>query len=348
MARDAAPAQPEAKQEDMTFFLASTPYEENGPRLAPTTAGSNRAPPTIPSTTGPVGEPALPPSRPTSNTNPLSPRVGTTSGPTSRRGVSSSAGGRTSYQSEASPPPTPASRTHVPNIISSAFLRPMSSKRAQQDQDAQRPMSPPLPIARPSVESTRRSHRHRNSNASIVTVEGQQRPLVDPDAPPLPTSRGTATTTRETRTDTDRVGSMESGAALVPRTPAPLQIGTQTRSSSLQPQASPRSPRSLRPSWGRHSRGRNEHSTTREGHTKLSSVPPSPAYTTEKTPVNYDRANLGKNYEYYNGNSIFFLKGRLINTRQRPLNLLTALLAILPAILFFIFSYVIRAECHDH
>jgi palmitoyltransferase ZDHHC9/14/18 len=49
-------------------------------------------------------------------------------------------------------------------------------------------------------------------------------------------------------------------------------------------------------------------------------------------------SHAGRNYEYFNGNAVFFLRGRLINTRQRPLNVFTALLAIIPAALFFGFS----------
>lgn len=78
----------------------------------------------------------------------------------------------------------------------------------------------------------------------------------------------------------------------------------------------------------------------REGHTKLASSPPSPAYTAEKELATYKPADLGRNYEYYNGNAVFFLNGRLINSRQKPLNILTAFLAILPAVLFFVFSWV--------
>ena len=350
MIPNAARTQSAADQDqNMTFLLAPTPHEENPLAAAAAAQTSNTL--AIPSTTGPVGEAGLPPARPSSSHHPHHSRAGTSTGPPSRRGLPGlSATGRNNYQTDPSPPPTATSRsTHVPNIISSAFLRPNSSKRTSQDQ---RPISPPgqqFPIARPSIESGRRSHRHRNSNASIVTVDGQQRPLVDPDAPPMPTSRGTGTTAAATVTqaDANRMGSMESGATLLPLKharlppPEPLQVpGTQTRSSSLQAQKSPKSNKSLHATWGRHSRSTksNDQHAFREGHTKLASAPSSPSYAPEKEPVKRSTPDVGRNYEYYNGNAVFYLRGRLINSRQKPLNIATALLAFLPAVLFFIFS----------
>jgi len=50
------------------------------------------------------------------------------------------------------------------------------------------------------------------------------------------------------------------------------------------------------------------------------------------------KENLGRNYEYFTGNTKFFWGGRLQNARDRPVVLATALIIIIPAILFFIFS----------
>lgn len=355
MARDnTASSQAHNGQQDMPSFLAAAPYEEGGARSGNMTA-DNAGASSVPSSTGPVGEPGLPPARPSSNAS--ASRIGISAGPANRSAVPpSSAGGRSSYQFDPSPPPTSTSRTHVPNVISSAFLGPISSKRTQQDQPSQRPMSPPIQQpSRRSNESAPRSHRHRNSNASIVTVDGQQksRPLVDPDAPPVPTSRGTDgtanTPTRETQPNVNRINSMESGASNMPLQSSklplnPLQLPGRTTSASLRPAKSPKSPTSLTPSWGRGSRP-HEPNTSREGHTKLASAPPSPLYPSEKKFESHERVDVGRNYEYFSGNAVFLLSGRLINARQRPLNLLTALLAILPAVLFFIFSYVPTLTC---
>ncbi|KAL1301508.1 hypothetical protein AAFC00_005751 [Neodothiora populina] len=321
--------------EDLFTFLGATISNDDASRPTGASISDNGEPsPTVPSMTGPVGEAALPPARRVSG-NVI------TSSSGMRRTVSR---GRGSY--EPSPPTTATSRTHVPNIISSAFLRPISSKRArEQSESDRRPLSPPaqqLDMARPSSQSGQRSHKHRNSNASIVTVEGQPRPLVDPDAPPVPRSRGTGASITETQGDANRMDTAESVASHTPLhtpgLPAPLQLGLPTRSaSSLKAQKSPRSPRSLQPSWGRQSRNRLHE--FRDGHTKLESAPPSPAgYAAEEKAPKAIRPDLGRNHEYYNGNAVFFLHGRLINARQRPLNLLTAFMAILPAVLFFVFS----------
>jgi len=50
------------------------------------------------------------------------------------------------------------------------------------------------------------------------------------------------------------------------------------------------------------------------------------------------KAELGKNHEYFTGNTVFFWGGRLQNARDKPVVLITAIIIILPAILFFIFS----------
>lgn len=333
--RDSAAAQ-HHDTNTTTFFLdLPSPNETNNQstRLQ-TTAPST---PRIPSTTGPVGEAALPPSRPSLSYSVAETRPTTSTGRGSRRTP-----GNSIYPSDSpSSPPPSASRTHVPNIISSAFLRPISAKRAQRQDALPRPFDPPvdvLPIARKSQESGRRSqksHRHRNSNASIVTVDGQPRPLVDPDAPPLPQSRATDASASA---DNNRIESLSSDASRQPlQSPELLPLAPPPGSKSLKNQSSPRTPMSIRTSWNRPSRP-HEENMPRDGRLKLSSTPPSPAYPPEKSHVGEDRPNLGRNHEYYNGNATFFLQGRLINTRQRPLNLLTAFVAILPAILFFVFS----------
>ena len=50
------------------------------------------------------------------------------------------------------------------------------------------------------------------------------------------------------------------------------------------------------------------------------------------------KKNLGRNYEYFTGNTIFWLGGRLQNARDKPIVLATAIIIIVPSILFFVFS----------
>jgi palmitoyltransferase ZDHHC9/14/18 len=291
---------------------------------------------TVLTNTGPVGESGLPPSRPTSNTINSASRTRSAAAPQGRLGSPGpSLGGRGSgggsYHNDSS------RRTHVPNLISSAFL-PAGPRRNE-------PLSPPPtspPRARQSIESTRtrKTHRSQNSNASIVTIENGNRPRIDPDAPPLPTSRGTGTIAYDVNRDMDPFGSARSQESQYPlRRPPALDIdGTGRSTSSLQAQKSPIS--ELRASWSRQSRSSraNGRSADRVGHEKLPSVPPSPAVHMASHRQSISHSHAGRNYEYFNGNAVFFLRGRLINARQRPLNVFTALLAIIPAALFFGFS----------
>jgi len=50
------------------------------------------------------------------------------------------------------------------------------------------------------------------------------------------------------------------------------------------------------------------------------------------------KTNPGHNYEYFQGNTVFCIGGRLQNSRHRPVNVLTGIMVIIPAILFFVFS----------
>jgi palmitoyltransferase ZDHHC9/14/18 len=47
---------------------------------------------------------------------------------------------------------------------------------------------------------------------------------------------------------------------------------------------------------------------------------------------------LGKNYEYFTGNTLFFGGGRLQNSRDKPINIATGIFVVLPSALFFAYS----------
>lgn len=49
-------------------------------------------------------------------------------------------------------------------------------------------------------------------------------------------------------------------------------------------------------------------------------------------------ANLGRNWEYFEGNTAFGLGGRWQNARSRPINIVTGLFAVMPIVLFCVFS----------
>ncbi|PNS21320.1 hypothetical protein CAC42_1099 [Sphaceloma murrayae] len=319
-----------------TFYEESSPAEDavRGTNFFSLNNSDNDLP--IQGSTGPVGETGLPPARPVSVTTdsssraPLRPAFGS-----SRSGMASPppAISRTSWTTDSSRPTTSTSKNHVPNITSSAFFRPMSSKQLREEKN--RPMSPPVDPNQPrpseeTLRSRKKGHRTRYSDASIVTVEQNQRPLVDADAPPIPPSRdGPATTTHSSPEVSSITGAVRSQGSKAPLRPAQLdQPGKDTLNEPK------RNSRSLRTSFGWHSRSSRSKEKD-SGHRRLESGPGSPGSAIEKRPP---RTDLGRNYEYYNGNAFFLLKGRLLNARQKPLNALTGFLAVLPAALFFAFS----------
>jgi palmitoyltransferase ZDHHC9/14/18 len=81
-----------------------------------------------------------------------------------------------------------------------------------------------------------------------------------------------------------------------------------------------------------------------QGGEKLESVASSPRVSPAdgngKAPPTKDKikAELGRNYEYFQGNTVFCIGGRLQNTRHRPVNIATGSCIVIPGVLFFIFS----------
>lgn len=294
--------------------------------------------------TGPVGEPGLPPSRPSSAATAKS---GAHSQAASRRqhgSIAGSAGGASKR------PPSSASRTHVPSLTSSAFFRPMSSQRLQAQRN-QRPMSNMAPTSAPVQDTTTGfgAAGNRQSNGSETIIQGPPG-VVGLHHDDRPTSRGTDITDMPDRNTSNNSpeggqtfrsrGESEvplSGPDIPSTKPTRLDVAAPYRNSAanLAPQ---RSPRSFRSSFGLAKRPSPMRSNI--GHEKLASDPSTPrlsrgAAAARKSEV---RKELGKNHEYFTGNTVFCLGGRLQNARERPINLATGLAMILPAALFFVFS----------
>lgn len=96
----------------------------------------------------------------------------------------------------------------------------------------------------------------------------------------------------------------------------------------------------LRNNASSHASNRN-----REGAEKLGSVGSSAQYQTdgahdgsEKREAPEPVSKVGRNWEYFTGNTIFCLGGRFQNTRSRPVNVATGAFVVIPCILFFAFS----------
>jgi palmitoyltransferase ZDHHC9/14/18 len=300
--------------------------------------------------TGPVGEPGLPPSRPTS--------IATTTTTTQSRdparwrsgGIHSVAGaanvaGSTGPQSR---PTTAASRTHVP-LAAAGFFRPMSSQRLQQ-QRGQRPTSLLGHSSLYSDGATDAGGINRQSVGSNQTARGAQLLGLHHDPEQPPPSRGTDITDRDmpdrTTANTSPTGAetVRSGGESItplqrPSKPTHLDLSKTHKNDSSKLPTPSRSPRSFKSSFLMPSRdGRSSQMRPQQGHEKLASAESSPRLTRQETTKEVVKQELGKNYEYFAGNTVFCASGRLQNTRDRPVNILTGSLIILPAGLFFGYS----------
>jgi palmitoyltransferase ZDHHC9/14/18 len=303
--------------------------------------------------TGPAGESGLPPSRPSSIATATSGSQNRWSRTESRKpggGLHSgiSVSGSLGPQSR---PTTAASRTHVP-LAAHGFFRPMSSQRLQQQRNQQRPNSL---LGQGSLYAEGAhdgpASSYRQSIGSTRTVRG---------APPLglhhehdhpPPSRGTDITDRDmpdrttantTPTKTETVRSHgESITPLQRPRPSHLDLANVHRSDAGKIPTPSKSPRSFRSGFLLSSRdGRSTQMRPNQGHEKLTSAESSPRLARAEVSKDVVKRELGKNHEYFSGNTAFCWGGRLQNTRDRPVNVATALMILLPAGLFFGFSCV--------
>lgn len=107
-----------------------------------------------------------------------------------------------------------------------------------------------------------------------------------------------------------------------------------------------RTPRSFRSSFLIPSRNDSAHNNREiQGGEKLESVsssvqmPPQSRDNSVPEPQKAQPApKPGYNYEYFEGNTVFCVRGRLQNTKHRPINIATGLLVVLPCVFFFVFS----------
>lgn len=295
--------------------------------------------------TGPVGEPSLPPSRPSSVTTVHSGSQGRWSQPTApRRGGGVSVTGSLGH----SRPTTAASRTHVP-LAAHGFFRPMSSQRLQQQRN-QRPTSL-LGHSSLHAETVRDStaNSYRQSAGSTQTMRGQHTLGLHHELDQPPPSRGTditdqdmpdRTTANTTPTGAETVRSRDESITPLQRPrPQHLNLASNNAYDAGHVPTPGKSPRSFRSSFMLPSRdGRSAQIRIHQGHEKLTSAGSSPRLARKESTKQAVKKELGKNYQYFSGNTAFCWGGRLQNTRDRPVNIATAIMIILPAGLFFGFS----------
>ena len=233
------------------------------------------------------------------------------------------------------------SRTHVPSLTSYAFFRPMSSQRLQ----AQRGVRPGAPGQNSDrVVATQEIH-GLNSN---TTVKPDQT-----DHELSPPSRGTDITENDLRDRASDNASPTGGRTTrsIGESTRPLQnapsyhrqpyhdFRAHSRQTHGVSMSNPKSNGSFRSSFLLPSRrvsqdptGTNLHNITQEFSGIIS--PPS----IDQGKLVQHRTDSGRNHQYFTGNTAFLWAGRIQNTREKPINIATGTLVVLPSILFFVFS----------
>lgn len=169
-----------------------------------------------------------------------------------------------------------------------------------------------------------------------------------------PPSRGTEMTGRETfdyhtaNTANTRDSVADSVRPLHKQTAEDRGLNVETpKNFDSRGQPSPLTPHSIRSSFMlRNHAGSHASNRDRDGAEKLASADSSPEYQNDGAPGRPGTAGPAKPvkqsnsrvWEYFTGNTIFCLGGRLQNTRSRPVNVATGAFVVIPCILFFIFS----------
>ena len=308
---------------------------------------------------GAAVEPSQLPSRSSSAATGYSSRRGRSQANPAGRGVPPSIAGSTTGTNTR--PPTSHSRTHVPSLTAQAFFRPMSSQRLQ----AQRGQRPSSFLAQnqpmnSDVQNDSARNNNRQSLSSTTHIRGgpgllhmqitegsstirplsRESDLTDmPDYMPDRNTFDTSPNRPETLQSHNESETPLRGEAPAQLAPPRLDLGKTFKAGSATLPPPQKSPRSFRSSFilpARNSRGGNSRSSLNlrpQGHEKLESEASSP----RETPLgelHEKNEALGRNYEYFSGNTKFFLGGRIQNTRDKPISIATCFLTILPGPLF--------------
>ncbi|UKZ82394.1 hypothetical protein TrVFT333_010182 [Trichoderma virens FT-333] len=270
-------------------------------------------------------------------------------------GVGKRGSGTSTTSSALGTSPSLTSRSHVPSLTSNAFFHPMSSQKLQaQRAGASRPLAttqPPPAAPQPQFGDLPDNATDIDGSVihdfapSPVAQHGPpvqfQHVMYSEEQRQLP-SRGTDFTEHDTfdqATETTSPTGHYAGGSM---------------SESVRPlrKASPhaQNPQSFRstflPGMLDRDQGQSGESRNAAGVEKLASTASSPRLNpidsqlrpkTESTAVQH-KFGKERNYEYFEGNTMFFFGGRWQNTRQRPINVATGLFVVIPCVLFFVFE----------
>lgn len=240
-----------------------------------------------------------------------------------------------------------SSRSHVPSLASQAFFHPMSSQRLQA-QRGNRPLVFQQTTGFDGYSETG-SNINRHSTGSNMTDQRVATAQTGNELPPP--SRDTEFTEQDdrlTRTASptgygtaQSIGESERPlqAQVANVRPGQLDLGKNYKQSAGVLRPIERSPRSFRASFLIPSRNGVSPRSASHGRQRLGSVPAPPNDADTDTSTQ-GAPEAGINYEYFDGNTVFCWGGRLQNTRDRPINIATAIIVMLPSALFFAYSYV--------
>ncbi len=222
------------------------------------------------------------------------------------------------------------SRTHVPSIASHAFFKPMSSQRLQAQRRA-RPLRGGQSAM--SVDGSSDGGTITNRQSLVSDATAPHAPNLHQDNEKAPPSRGTEFTDQEDRGTVEASHTENATIRSTGESERPLHNKISSSRAihlSLDRQGNG-SPKSFRGSFRRAGAPRMEP----QGHERLSSSNNSPTFV-KAPPEEVPKAGI--NYQYFSGNTFFLWGGRLQNTRDRPVNIVSGIIVVLPAILFLVYS----------
>ncbi|KZF20517.1 zf-DHHC-domain-containing protein, partial [Xylona heveae TC161] len=242
-------------------------------------------------------------------------------------------------------PQSSASKTHVPSLASHAFFRPLSSQRLQAQRG--RPSPATFVPAKENVPLKDADSEIAHELDSKINQKRNSAVLLDSEKA-QPPSRGTECTefhgqemiTGEVSPAANRTGTSTAGSAhpLTQASLAPNEpTGTVFRRGSAFSSPLEKDQGSFRSNFLLPSQNLELRDNQIIGREKLASADSSPQLGPYET-NNHVRRDSERNYQYFPGNTVFCFGGRLQNTKDRPVNIVTFVLVILPSALFFGFS----------
>ncbi|TLS22835.1 uncharacterized protein PpBr36_05658 [Pyricularia pennisetigena] len=270
-------------------------------------------------------------------------------------------------------PGSSLSRSHVPSLTSHAFFHPMSSQKLQAQRSGTRPTMllrqqsrGDIELSRDGRSVTRQSVTSDFTNPQMMSRLAQSHSAYDNEPLRPPGSRGTEITDLDG--GVDRVtantsptyghyptGSLSESVRPLQRKPGEgrnnsLTVRVDRNFKSRDNLPTPvRTPRSFRSSFMLPTRnGSPQTGVNRDiqGGEKLESVASTPqlspadavAATANDSNAEKMAVAVGRNFEFFEGNTVFCLGGRFQNTRSTPVNIATGSLVVIPSALWFAFS----------